>query len=225
MLRFLRFWFAASAICLSSCTFFSSPRLPSDLSKLADRTERIDFDFEPPANKVLPLLRLGTGTVRLGQFEARSSFRREDEASIFDISLRQGPDLLMDLNCHYNFRGLSGKAVEYWDCWSKPSRLGIVIFVSDGLLIRVAKSGREILSSPLPPRMVRVDGNTTTILLSGQTGAGENGNPASRALAAIVVRDERVALFIPRDDSLRKPALAAFLLAILIKAPYLGLVD
>jgi hypothetical protein len=73
----------------------------------------------------------------------------------------------MDLDCHYNFGGLAGEAVEYWDCWSKDSRLGIAIFVSDSLLIRVAKSGQKILSSPLPPRMVRVDGNTNVSTRAG----------------------------------------------------------
>lgn len=226
MLRLLRFWFAASAICLSSCMFDRSPRLPSDLSTLADRTERIDFDFEPPANRVLPLLRLRTGTARLGQFEVRSSFHRaEPDDPIFHIIVREGRGLLMNMRCIYHSGFLNGRANEYWYCSSKSSGFGFTIDVSDGILMRIVRSGQIRLTSPLPLHPLRAEGSTVTVLVSGMTGPGRIDDHTKTPLAAIVAREHRVALFIPRDDELREPALAAFLLAILIKSPYLGLAN
>jgi hypothetical protein len=48
---------------------------------------------------------------------------------------------------------------------------------------------------------------------------------AKPPLAAIVAKEHRVALYVPRVDELREPALAAFLLAILIRPPGLGLTE
>lgn len=202
-----------------------SPRLPSDLSVLVDQTERIELDFEPPSNKYLPLAQLETGSVRLGDYNVRSSFHRDvDRMALFDLRMHESNGPLIDLTCIHNLRSLSRNLVEWWDCENKPSGLHVHVEVSGNMVyLMVYEFGKVVLKSEMRPRRVLTEGSTVTTLFGVQASAETNDGPPIAPRAAIVAKGQRLSLYVPRAGEMRRPALVALLLTVLIRPPYLGL--
>jgi hypothetical protein len=212
---------------LGGCGIFRSARLPPDLAELNDLSERIDFEYGPPPVGVPAFASRGSGQVQIQQLNIRTNFHFDrDGFAIPSISITERGKVLTELQCYWHggcLMSVGGSCYEECDCKDKARHWEFRVDVSNGVSFTVLKDNLTILKTAVRrARVIAPNGSAVTTLYRTESEVDPLTNLASlgEPVAAASTSSREISLFIPRRGNLRVPALVAFLIALVVKPPY-----